>query len=94
MWNSANSAIVGFATSSDDFTSLRDVYQGLEINEKCQKMTCCTISLKRADIRFDIIGPYYFTCSSTVEIRFVHSIMTHTVLAFYSVLLWSKSSVV
>ena len=82
VWNSANSAIVGFAMSSDDFTSLHDVYEGLEINGKCQKTTYVVQFLWREAISdFDIMGPY-FTWPSTVETHFLHSIVTHTVLAF------------
>ena len=33
IWNSANSAIMGFAMSSDDYASLHDVYESLEVPE-------------------------------------------------------------
>ena len=82
IWNSANSAIVGFAMSSDDFSSLHDIYDGLDVNEKCQKTTYVMQFLWR-DLTsdFEVIGPY-FTCPSTVEMRFLHSIVTRTMLAF------------
>lgn len=68
--------------SSDDFSSLHDVYDGLDVNEKCQKTTYIMQFLWR-DLTsdFDIIGPY-FTCPSTIETRFLHSIVTRTMLAF------------
>lgn len=82
MWNSANSAVVGFAMSSDDFSSLHDVYEGLDLDEKCQKTTYVMQFLWRdLTSNFDVIGPY-FTCPSTVETRYLHSIVTHTMLAF------------
>ena len=82
VWNSANSAIVGFAMSSDDFSSLHDVYEGLDLDEKCQKTTYVMQFLWR-DLTsdFDVIGPY-FTCPSTIETRFLHSVVTRTMLAF------------
>ena len=30
IWNSANSAIMGFAMTSDDFSSLHDIYEDLD----------------------------------------------------------------
>ena len=68
--------------SSDDFTCLHDVYEGLEINDKCQKTSYVIQFLWRElTSDFDVIGPY-FTCPSTIETRFLHSIVTRTVLAF------------
>ena len=37
VWNSANSSIIGFSMSSEDFSSLHDFYEGLIENENCQK---------------------------------------------------------
>ena len=49
---------------------------------KCQKTTYIMQFLWRElTSDFDIIGPY-FTCPSTVETRFLHSVVTRTVLAF------------
>ena len=31
---------------------------------------------------FDVVGPYYFNCSSSMEAQFFHSMVTRTVLAF------------
>ena len=71
-----------FAMSSDDFSSLHDVYEGLDLDEKCQKTTYVMQFLWR-DLTsdFDVIGPY-FTCPSTIETRFLHSVVTRTMLAF------------
>ena len=68
--------------SSDDFSSLHDIYDGLDVNEKWQKTTYIMQFLWR-DLTsdFEVIGPY-FTCSSTVEMHFLHSIVTRTMLAF------------
>jgi hypothetical protein len=73
---------MGFAMSSDDFASLHDVYEGLETDEKCQKTTYVMQFLWRdLSSDFDVIGPY-FTCPSTVETCFLHSIVVRTMLAF------------
>lgn len=56
VWNSANSAIVRFAMSSDDFAGLHGMYQGLETDEKCQK-TSYIIQFLWRDLssEFDVI---------------------------------------
>ena len=75
VWNSANSAIVGFAMSSDVFSSLHDVYEGLDLDEKCQKTTYVMQFLRRDLISdLDAIGSY----PSTIETHFLHSIVTTT----------------
>ena len=85
VWNSANSAIIGYAMSSDDFASLHDAYDGLDADQKCEKTTYVMQFLWR-DLTsdFDVIGPY-FTCPSSVETCFLHSIVTRTMLAFIQV---------
>lgn len=68
--------------SSDDFISLHDVYQGLSDDEKCQK-TSYIIQFLWRDLSssFDVVGPYY-TCPSSLETQFLHSIVTKTMLVF------------
>lgn len=66
--------------SSDDFASLHDVYEGLEIDEKCQKTYVMQFLWRSLTSDFDVIGPY-FTCPSTLETHFLHSV-TRTMLAF------------
>lgn len=68
--------------SSEDLKSLHDVYDSLDTDEKCQK-TSYVIQFLWRDLSsdFDAIGPY-FTVSSTMESKFLHSIVTKTMLAF------------
>jgi hypothetical protein len=82
IWNSSNSAIVGFAMSSDDFISLHDVYEGLQEDEKCQK-TAYILQFLWRDLssNFDIMGPY-FTCASSIEMHCLHSMVVRTILTF------------
>lgn len=58
------------------------MYDGLDVNENCQKTTYIMQFLWR-DLTsdFDVIGPY-FTCPSTIETHFLHFIVTRTMLAF------------
>lgn len=62
--------------SSDDFSSLHDVYGGLSGDEKCQTTTYVIQDLSSD---FDVVGPY-FSCSSTMETQFLQ--VTRTMLAF------------
>ena len=68
--------------SAEDFQSLHDVYEAIDDDEACQKTTYILQFLWR-DLTsdFDVIGPY-FTLSSTIEARYLHSMVTKTMLAF------------
>lgn len=82
IWNSSNSSIVGFSMSSDDFTSLHDVFKGLSSHEKCQE-TSYVIQFLWRDISssFDVVGPF-FTSSSTLQTSYLHSMVTRVMLSF------------
>ena len=60
IWNSANSAIMGFALSSDDFAGLHDIYEDIDKEERCQKTTY-VIQFMWRDLSssFDVLGPYF-----------------------------------
>ena len=82
IWNSANSAIMGFAMTSDDFSSLHDVYADLDQEERCQKTMYVVHFLWRGLLSdFDVIRPY-FNIPSTMEMKYLHSFITRTMLAF------------
>ena len=68
--------------SSEDFSSLHDIYDGLTLNDNCQK-TSYVIQFLWRDLTssYDVIGPY-FTIPSTMEARFLHGIVIRTILAF------------
>ena len=82
IWNSANSAIMGFALTSDDFAGLHDIYEAIDKEDRCQKTTY-VIQFMWRDLSssFDVVGPY-FNIPSTMETKFLHSIVTRTMLAF------------
>ena len=82
IWNSSNSTIVGYAMSPNDFSALHDVYEGLGVNDVCQRTNYAVQFLWRdLSSSFDAIGPY-FTCPSTMEARFLHSMVVQSMLAF------------
>ena len=72
IWNSANSAIMGFALSSDDFAGLHDTYEDIDKEERCQKTTYAIHFVWRdLSSSFDVVGPY-FNIPSTMETKFLH----------------------
>ena len=93
IWNSANSAIMGFAMTSDDFSSLHDVYEDLDQEEQCQK-TKYNVQFMWRDLSsdFDVIGPY-FSIPSTMEAKYLHSLVTRTMLAFTQIVFGVKALV-
>ena len=68
--------------TSDDFSSLHDVYEDLDQEERCQK-TKYVVQFMWRDLSsdFDVIGPY-FSIPSTMETKYLHSLVTRTMLAF------------
>ena len=82
IWNSSNSAIIGFSMSSEDFISLHDVYEGLCVDEKCQK-TAYVVQFLWRDLSsdFDVVGPYFNSLSS-LETTSLHSMVIRTMLIF------------
>lgn len=73
---------MGFSMTSDDFSSLHDVYEDLDEEEGCHKTTYVVQFMWRdLSSDFDVIGPY-FTIPSTMETKYLHSLVTRTMLAF------------
>ena len=82
IWNSSNSAIIGYAMSAEDFISLHDVYEGLMEDDKCQKTTYIIQFLWRdLSSDFDVVGPY-FNCSASLETKSLHAMVIRTMLIF------------
>lgn len=83
IWNSRDSSIKGFATSSEDIKSLHDVYEGLLDDELCQKANDILQFLWR-DLAssYDVIGPY-FSLASSIEATVLHPFITSTMVAFH-----------
>ena len=68
--------------SSDDLSSLHDIFEGLNEDDKCQKTSYVLQFLWRdLSSEFDVIGPY-FNCPSSMEAPYLHGMLTRTMLAF------------
>lgn len=84
MWNSRSHKLMGLAMTSKDLASLNDVYSLLQ-NSEANKQTSCVLQFLWRDLtsEYDIVGPY-FTCSSSVEGKFVLACVLETVKLFQS----------
>jgi len=71
VWNSHSHQLMGLAMTSKNLVSLNDVYSLLQKSD-ASKQTSYILQFLWRDLTsvFDIVGPY-FTCSSTVEGKFV-----------------------
>ncbi len=67
---------------STDMISLHDVYEELRTGEQCQK-TQYVLQFLWRDLSsdFDVIGPY-FNCSSSLEVKSLHSFVIRSMLVF------------
>ena len=82
MWNSRNNKLMGLAMTLKDLASLNDVYSLLQ-NPEAKKQTSYILQFLWRDLtsEYDIVGPY-FTCSSTVDSKFVLACVLETVKLF------------
>ena len=85
IWNSANSAIMGFAMTSDGFSSLHDIYEDLDQEQRCQN-TMYVVQFMWRDLSsdFDVIRPY-FNITSNMEAKYLHSLVN---ACLYTVWVW------
>ena len=68
---------------SEDISSLHDVYSDIEDNEKCQRTNYVLQFLWRyLTSKFDVIGPF-FTCSSSIDTAYLHSVLAKVMLSFH-----------
>ena len=82
MRNSRNYRIIGLSMSSDDQSTLHDVFQLFDKDHRT-KQTKYILQFLWRDITssFDIVGPY-FTSSGTVEAKFICSCVLETIKLF------------
>ena len=71
MWNSRSHQLLGLAMTPEDLCLLNDIYKILH-NPDTNKQTSYILQFLWRDLTssYDIVGPY-FTCSSSVEGKFV-----------------------
>ena len=69
--------------SSDEFASLHDIYAHLSTDDDKSNKTTYILQFLWRDLtsKFDVVGPY-FTCAGTLETKFLHSVVTKTMLSF------------
>ena len=81
MWNSRSQTLIGVAMDHKELSSLADVYQLLNSNVQ---QTSYILQFLWRDLTspFDIVGPY-FTCSRTLESKFVISCILETIKLFH-----------
>ena len=60
IWNSKNNQIIGLATTSEDLSSLQDIFREVDNEEKVKKTNYVLQFVWRdATSKFDVVGPYY-----------------------------------
>ena len=71
LYNSKNNALIGFAMSPDELSSLQDIYLHLDPNCR-KKKTNYILQFLWRDLcsNFDVLGPYY-TCNVSLEHKYV-----------------------
>lgn len=81
MWNSRSQKVMGLCMNHVDLSSLSDVYQMLD--DDVAHQTCYILQFLWRDLTsdYDIIGPY-FTCSKSLEAKFIISCVLETVKLF------------
>ena len=82
MWNSRSHQLMGLAMTTENLASMNDVYS-LLLQSNTAKQTSYILQFLWRDLtsEFDIVGPY-FTCSSSVEAKFVLACILETVKLF------------
>lgn len=82
MWNSRNHQLMGLAMTSNDLSSLNDIYKILQ-NPGANIQTSYVLQFLWRDLTssYDIVGPY-FTSSTSVENKFVMACIFETIKLF------------
>ena len=82
MWNSRSQTLTGLAMTSENLSSLTDVYQLLQTPQTAAQTSYILQFLWR-DLTsgYDIVGPY-FTCSDSVNCKFVLTCVMETIGLF------------
>ena len=80
MWNSRSQTLIGLAMNAEEQCSLADVYQ---LFDDAVKQTSYILQFLWRDLtsKYDIVGPY-FTCSKTMESKYILACVLETVKLF------------
>lgn len=82
MWNSRSQTLTGLAMTSEDLSSLTDVYQLLQ-TPQTPAQTAYILQFLWRDMTssYDIVGPY-FTRAESVDCKFVHTCVMEAIRLF------------
>lgn len=82
IWNSRSQTLSGLAMTSKDLSSLNDVYRILQQPDS-PKQTSYILQFLWRDLtsNYDIVGPY-FTCSESVDGKFIYACIFETLRLF------------
>lgn len=81
MWNSRNHQLMGLAMTSQDLASLNDIYKILKDPGANQTSYILQFLWRDFTSNYDIVGPY-FTCSASMESKFVIACVLETIKLF------------
>ena len=82
MWNSRSQSLIGIAMNHKELSSLADLYQLLDGDSVEQTSYILQFLWRDLTSPFDIVGPY-FTCSRTLESKFIISCVFETIKLFH-----------
>ena len=81
MWNSRSHQLMGLAMTTKNLAALNDIYSLLQSSTSKQTSYILQFLWRDLTSEFDIVGPY-FTCSSSVEGKFMLACVLETVKLF------------
>ena len=81
MWNSRSHQLMGLAMTPNDLSSLNDIYRVLQNPTANQTSYILQFLWRDLTSSYDIVGPY-FTCSASVESKFVMACILETIKLF------------
>ena len=83
IWNSRSQKLLGLCMTHQDLLSLNDIYQMLQQPQQAPKQTSYILQFLWRDLTssYDIVGPY-FTCSESVDGKFILACVLETVKLF------------
>ena len=82
MWNSRNQKLIGLSMNHSNLSSLADIFRFLENDDVEQTSYILQFLWRNLTSEFDIIGPY-FTCSKSLESKYILSCVYETIKLFH-----------
>lgn len=82
MWNSRNQQLIGLSMNHSDLSSLADIFRFLGKDGVQQTSYILQFLWRDLSSDFDIVGPY-FTCSKSLESKYILSCVFETIKLFH-----------